>query len=66
MTATDLLRPAFLLAAWTLVITTWMFVTRIPTMAKLQIDPLQSRRADPAQTQRNISGLPAHRAATRW
>ena len=39
MDAVDLLRPAFLLAAWTLVITTWMFVTRVPMMAKLKIDP---------------------------
>ena len=39
MDAVALLRPAFLLAAWTLVITAWMFVTRIPTMARLKIDP---------------------------
>jgi len=39
MQAIDLLRPAFLLAGWTLLITTWMFVTRIPAMAKLKIDP---------------------------
>ena len=43
MDAVDLLRPAFLLAAWPLVITTWMFVTRIPTMAKLKIDPQDAR-----------------------
>ena len=39
MQAIDLLRPAFLLAGWTLLITTWMFVTRVPAMAKLKIDP---------------------------
>ena len=38
MQTIDLLRPAFLLAGWTLLITTWMFVTRIPTTAKLKID----------------------------
>lgn len=53
MDATDLLRPAFLLAAWTVVITTWMFVTRIPTMAKLEIDP-----QDAADTSRLNELLP--------
>lgn len=53
MNATDLLRPAFLLAAWTLVITTWMMVTRIPTMAKLRIDP-----QDAADTSRLNDLLP--------
>lgn len=43
MDAVDLLRPAFLLAAWTLVITTWMFVTRLPMMAKMKIDPQDAR-----------------------
>lgn len=53
MNAIDLLRPAFLLAGWTLVITVWMMATRIPTMARLQIDP-----QDAADTSRLRSILP--------
>ena len=49
----DLLRPALLLAAWTLVITAWMFVTRIPTMSRLKIDP-----QDAADTSRLNELLP--------
>ena len=53
MQSIEILRPALLLAGWTLVITTWMFVTRIPTMAKLEIDP-----QDAADTSRLRDLLP--------
>ncbi len=43
MTATDLLQPVFAMGLLTIAMTLWMFVTRIPAMAKAGIDPQEAR-----------------------
>ncbi|HEY6816982.1 MAG TPA: MAPEG family protein [Croceibacterium sp.] len=39
MVGMDILQPAVVLAAWTMVMWTWMYVTRIPAMVALKVDP---------------------------
>lgn len=39
MNAPEILQPVVVLAAWTMVMWTWLYATRIPAMNKLGIDP---------------------------
>lgn len=50
----DLLRPALLLGAWTVVMTIWLFFARVPAMARFELDP-----QDAADTSRLRDLLPA-------
>ena len=43
MDAMELVRPALVLAGWTLVMVVWMFATRVPAMSKAGIDPQQAQ-----------------------
>lgn len=40
---TDILAPAAVLVAWTLIMLVWMASTRLPALAKLNLPPEQSR-----------------------
>ncbi len=39
MIGMDILKPAVLLMAWTMVMWLWMYATRIPAMGKARVDP---------------------------
>ena len=39
MIGMDILKPAIVLMAWTMVMLLWMYATRIPAMSKVKIDP---------------------------
>ena len=39
MIGMDILKPVVALAAWTFVMWTWMYATRIPAMSRLKVDP---------------------------
>jgi hypothetical protein len=43
MDAMEIVRPALVLAGWTLVMFGWMGLTRIPAMSAAKIDPQQAR-----------------------
>jgi hypothetical protein len=43
MDATAILQPVFVLGLLTIVMTIWMFATRIPAMSRLRIDPQKAQ-----------------------
>jgi len=43
MDATAILQPVFVLGLLTILMTIWMFATRIPAMSRLQIDPQRAQ-----------------------
>jgi hypothetical protein len=45
----DILKPAVVLMAWTMVMLVWMYATRIPAMNKAKLDP-NKIGSDPTQT----------------
>ena len=49
MVGMDILQPAVVLAAWTMVMWAWMYATRIPAMMALKVEP-DSLARDPDAT----------------
>jgi hypothetical protein len=49
MIGMDILEPAVVLMAWTMVMLVWMYATRLPAMSKAKLDP-NKLGSDPTQT----------------
>ena len=45
MIGMDILQPALVLAAWTMVMWAWMYATRIPAMRQARLDPNELSKA---------------------